>query len=67
MSKHIDLIAVGALLLSFGFAARVHEVVHLGTGRTQMFRIRAIKPVVVVPPHTPAVPCLPSLWHLPRV
>jgi len=64
MCKNVDLIAVGVLLLAFAFAARVHEMVHFGFGQTQMFRIRAVSPVVVVPPHMPAVPRLP---HLPQV
>jgi hypothetical protein len=64
MAKHIDLLAVGALLLVFAIGARVKDVMHPGTMSVQMLRIRAINPLAVRPPHVPAVPHLP---HFPRV
>jgi hypothetical protein len=56
MSKHVDLIAVGALVLAFAFAARVQEMVHAGMGQARTFRLRTAHPVVMIPPSVPAVP-----------
>jgi hypothetical protein len=53
MAKHIDLLAVGVLLLAFLFAARIQEAIHLGGGSVRLIRIHAIDPVVVVPHHLP--------------
>lgn len=64
MSKHIDLLAVGALLLAFAIGAHLHAAIRVGVTPAQLLRIRAINPVVVVPPHFPAVPHVP---HFPRV
>jgi len=67
MSKHIDLIAVGALLLAFTSAARVHDTMQLHFVNSRMFRVHTLSPIVVVPPHMPAAPHMPRLPHLPRV
>jgi hypothetical protein len=64
MSKHVDLIAVGVLLVAFAFAASVHDMVHISLGQAGMFRVRAMNPIVVTPPRMPMPPRLP---HLPRV
>jgi hypothetical protein len=64
MSKHVDLIAIGALLVAFAFTARLHELAAIGVAQTRAFRVRPIHPVVVVPPRVPAAPRLP---HLPRL
>jgi hypothetical protein len=64
MSKHVDLIAVAALLLAFALAARIHEVasVHLiGAG---VFRVKPPNHFVVAPPRVPPWPHIP---RLPRV
>jgi hypothetical protein len=61
MSRHIDLIAVGALVLAFAFATRVHEVMHARVAQSGLFRVHAINPVVIVPPRMPAVPS-PPRW-----
>ena len=64
MSKNVDLIAVGVLLLVFAFAAHVSEAAHVSLLHARVFRLRPFTPVVIVPPHVPAVP---HLLHLPRV
>jgi hypothetical protein len=64
MSKHVDLIAVGVLLVAFAFAASLHDMVYIGLGQGGMFRVRAVNPIVVVPPRMPMPPRMP---HLPRV
>ena len=64
MSKHVDLIAVGALLVAFAIAASVHDMVYLGLSQAGMFRVRAVNPIVAVPPRMPMPPRMP---HLPRV
>jgi hypothetical protein len=64
ISKHVDLIAIAALLLAFAFAERLQEAMHLSFGQARLFRVRALNPIVIVPPHVPAVPRVP---HLPRV
>jgi len=64
MSKHIDLIAVAALLLAFAFAERVHGLMQVHLLQARVFRMHAIRPLVISPPQVPAVPRLP---HLPRV
>ena len=67
MSRHIDLIAVGVLLLGFAFAAHVHDAVHMGQGHLRLMRIRTMNPVIVAPPAAPSVPHFPHFSHLPRV
>jgi len=64
MSKHVDLIAVGALLLAFAFAASVHDMVNIRFGQAGIFRARTVNPIVVVPPRMPMPPRMP---RLPRV
>jgi hypothetical protein len=64
MSKHVDLIAVGALLVAFAFAARVHDMAYIGIGQTRIFRVHALNPIVIAPPHAPMPPRLPAF---PRV
>jgi hypothetical protein len=64
MSKHVDLIAVGALLVVFAFASRVHDIVHIELGQARFFKVRPFNPVVVVPPCVPAAPRIP---RFPRV
>lgn len=64
MSKHVDLIAVGALLVAFAFAARVHDMAYIGIGQTRMLRVRPWNSIVVVPPPAPMPPRLPDF---PRV
>jgi hypothetical protein len=49
MSKHIDLIAVAALLLAFAFAERIHQIMHTGFVQARVFRIRTLPR----PPHLP--------------
>ena len=64
MSKHIDLLAVGALLLVFAVGSQIHAAIHIGAVPGQLLRIRTMNPIVVRPPHPPAVPHFP---HFPRV
>ena len=64
MSKHIDLLAVGALLLVFAVGSQSHAAIHIGAVPVQLLRIRSMNPIVVRPPHPPAVPHFP---HFPRV
>jgi hypothetical protein len=61
MCKHVDLIAVAVLLCTFGFAARVHQVVSLEVSRTHVLRAFPARPITVAPPPTPRLP------HFPRV
>ena len=63
MSKHVDLIAVGALLVAFALTARVHDMMYIGFGETRMFRMRPPNPIIS-PPRIPAMPRLP---RFPRV
>ena len=67
MSKNVDLIAVGVLLLAFAFASRVHEFVSVEIGRTHVFRTFPVRPIIVAPPHAPHVPNAPHLPHFPHV
>jgi len=62
MSKHVDLIAVGALL-AFAFATRVHELASMEVARTRVFRAFPVRPIIVAP----HVPCPPRLPHFPHV
>jgi hypothetical protein len=61
MSKHVDLIAVGVLLLAFAFVWRLHDVVHLHIASANVMRVRPMSPFVVSPPHVPALPRLPHI------
>ena len=63
MSKHVDLIAVGALL-AFAFATRVHELASMEVARTRVFRAFPVRPIIVAPPQ---VPRARRLLHFPRV
>jgi hypothetical protein len=65
MSKHIDLIAVGALLLASALAPRVQLAIHTGQGPLHLLSIHSLSPVVIAPPRVPAMPRLPHL-HFPR-
>jgi hypothetical protein len=67
MSKNVDLIAVGILLLTFACAARVHQFVALEIGRAHVFRTFPARPIVVVPPHAPHIPGTPHLPQFPHV
>jgi len=64
MSKHLDLIAVGALLLAFAFVTRVHELASMEIARTHVFRAYPVRPVIVAPPHVPRLLRLPHLPHV---
>ncbi len=66
MSRHIDLIAVAALLLSFALVGHVHNAVQMGLSQTRL-RIHSLSHLNITPPHVPAVPRMPRLPHLPRV
>ncbi len=67
MSRHIDLIAVGALLVAFALASHLHDALHLRLSQARVFRIHTLSPVVVAPPRVPSVPHLSRLPHLPHV
>jgi hypothetical protein len=64
MSKHVDLIALGLLLLAFAFFARLHEVASMEIARNHVFRAFPVRPIVVVPPHVPRPPRLPHFPHV---
>jgi hypothetical protein len=64
MCKHVDLIAVGFLLLAFAFAARLHESASLEIGRTHVVRAFRARPIIAAPPHVPRLPCLPHFPHV---
>jgi len=64
MAKHIDLIAVGALALAFGFAAHVQQALHMNFSPTvRVLHIQTFKPIRITPPQ----PHFPRLPHFPRV
>ena len=68
MTKHVDLIAVGAMVLAFGFAAHVHEALHANLSPAERaLHIRTFAPIRITPPQPPAVPHLPRLPRFPRV
>jgi len=64
MSKHVDLIAVGVLLLAFAFATRLHELASMSIAQTRVLRILPVNPTMAAPPRVPPTPRFP---HLPRV
>jgi hypothetical protein len=59
MSKNVDLIAVGVLLVGFAFAARLHEFASFGIAHTRAIRVLRMTPIVVTPPHVVSPPRLP--------
>jgi hypothetical protein len=63
MSKHVDLIAVGVLLLAFAFVTRLHEVASIGIAQTRVFRVLPVSPIIVAPSCVPP----PRFPHLPSV
>lgn len=63
MSRHIDLVAVAALVLAFVLAARVHDSLRTGMWQGRLFRIHRMTPVIVAP----RVPVAPRLPRLPNV
>ncbi len=71
MSRHIDLIAVAALLLSFALVGHIHNALQMGLSQTRLFRIHSLGNATghmnITPPHVPAAPRMPRLPHLPRV
>jgi len=67
VSRHVDLIAVAALLLSFALVGHVRNAVQMGLSQTRLFRIHTLSHMTISPPHVPPVPRVPRLPHLPRV
>jgi len=61
MSKHIDLIAIGFLLIAFAFGAQLHDALQAGIRQGRFLEPRQVRPVIAVPP------CMPALQHLARL
>ena len=50
MCKHVDLIAIGVLLLVFAFAGHVHQAFYLHFTHPSVFRVKPPGHFVIVPP-----------------
>ena len=61
MSKHIDLIAIGFLLIAFAFGAQFQNALQSGIRQGRFLELRQMRPVIAVPP------CMPALQHLARL